>query len=387
MAAADPGGRALPDARIRRRRRLLAAAIAALLLCVAAACFLEAHARWRFGRIHATNPHVLRERTHTPEFSEAFDDDLWREKWFAYEPGKALHSKVGEQDYSVEINSHGFRSREVLVPKSAGTFRIVCVGASTTVEGFTNESTYPALLERRLNERYGAGRFEVVNGGVSGMRAADELRKLPAYLELQPDLLLEYNAINDLCWGVLSDLEKDAPTWRWWFWRSAFLRFHLDRPFQPSSEEMGRICRNTFLPSLRALHTRAGKRGVDVVFVSFLRPEAALLDGDERDFFQQNLRRRWGRWSASLASYTRLVDAYNRELAAQCAAIGAGFLDVLPGFDGGTEEFLDICHMTPRGIERKVERIFEALCAYLEQRHPGAVSATGTGATEPASRR
>src|SRR6185503_7892425 len=216
----------------------------------------------------------------------------------AYEPGKSLATTVDGERFEVTINSRGFRSREVELPKPPGKFRIVCIGASTTVEGATNDDTYPARLERALDDHFGTDVFEVVNAGVSGMRAEDELRKLPEYLALEPDLLLEYNGVNDLCWGVLSDLEKRAPRWRWWFWRSAFLRFHLDRPFQPSSREMARITRAIVAPSLRALYQGARARGVDVAFVTFLRPDPDGLPDEERDFFDQNLRRRWGRWSA-----------------------------------------------------------------------------------------
>jgi hypothetical protein len=46
------------------------------------------------------------------------------------------------------MNSFGFRSPEIEVPKPEGKFRIVCVGGSTTNAGRTNDTTYPALLEK-----------------------------------------------------------------------------------------------------------------------------------------------------------------------------------------------------------------------------------------------
>jgi len=138
---------------------------------------------------------------------------------------------------------------------------------------------------------------------------------------------------------------------------------------------MARRCRDIVLPSLRKLHEQATARGVDVAFLAFLRPDAAVLDADERDFFENDLRQRRGRWSASLASYSRLVDAYNRELERLSTEIGAGFLPIHAGFRAGAGEFQDICHLTEKGIERKVELVFEHLRAYLEQRHPEALPA------------
>jgi hypothetical protein len=95
---------------------------------------------------------------------------------------------------------------------------------------------------------------------------------------------------------------------------------------------------------------------------------------EERDFFDQNLRRRWGRWSASLDSYARMVDAYNWELAAMAAQLGSGFLRIDTGFPGTTAEFLDICHLTRTGIEEKTRRIARELIAYLEARHADAIA-------------
>jgi len=356
-------------ARLRMLGRWALGLLALCALAVAAAGLLEAGARWRFQEIARSNPYVLREQRLTPEFSEAFSDDLWREKWYAYVPGKAITTVVEGERYEVAINSRGFRSREVELPKPPGKFRIVCIGGSTTVEGSTNEDTYPARLERALNEHFGTDAFEVVNAGVSGMRAADELRKLPEYLALEPDLLLEYNGVNDLCWGVLAELEHRAPQWRWWFWRSVFLRFHIDRPFQPSTREMARLTRNTVLPSLRALYRQAHENGVDVAFVTFLRPSPEKLTSEEHDFFDQNLRRRWGRWSASFDSYARMVDAYDWELAAMAAELGAGFLRIDVGYPGTTAEFQDICHLTRAGIEEKTNRIARELIDYLGERH------------------
>src|SRR5215510_7946284 len=84
-----------------------------LVLAAVCAGLLELRARWRFGQIASSNPYVLREQHLTPEFSEAFSDDLWREKWFAYEPGKSLSASVDGEPFEVSINSRGFRSREV----------------------------------------------------------------------------------------------------------------------------------------------------------------------------------------------------------------------------------------------------------------------------------
>jgi len=101
------------------------------------------------------------------------------------------------------LNRHdrlGFRGREVEVDKAPGTYRIVCVGGSTT---YTTEVkdfrlSYPDQLERSLKERHGRADVEVINAGVGGWSSYEclidvELR----LLALHPDLLVVYHGIND----------------------------------------------------------------------------------------------------------------------------------------------------------------------------------------------
>jgi lysophospholipase L1-like esterase len=96
-------------------------------------------------------------------------------------------------------NALGFRGKEIEVPKPAGTYRIVCLGGSTTEGiGVSNEDTYPAQLERALaGHDVGGRRIEVVNAGFAGFGSQDlyyVLRNL--VLPLEPDLLVYYEVGN-----------------------------------------------------------------------------------------------------------------------------------------------------------------------------------------------
>ena len=102
----------------------------------------------------------------------------------------------------------GLRDDFVVIPKPKGLFRILCVGGSTTVAGWTNETTYPNLLEKRLKDSFPDVSSEVINCGVSGLNSNSELEKIGDYLALNPDLILEYNAVNDICWLYFPYLEK-----------------------------------------------------------------------------------------------------------------------------------------------------------------------------------
>jgi lysophospholipase L1-like esterase len=94
----------------------------------------------------------------------------------------------------------GLRGPEVAIPKPAGTYRIVCIGGSTTYTTVPADSdTYPAQLERILRERYGDAQVEVLNAGVGGWSSWECLIDLELrVIDLQPDLLVVYHGINDV---------------------------------------------------------------------------------------------------------------------------------------------------------------------------------------------
>lgn len=79
----------------------------------------------------------------------------------------------------VKINSAGLRDREYTVEKPKDTYRILCLGDSTTFGwGAHQDKTYPKLLEQKLNEKPFDGcprHFEVINTGVGNYNTAQEV--------------------------------------------------------------------------------------------------------------------------------------------------------------------------------------------------------------------
>ncbi len=96
-------------------------------------------------------------------------------------------------------NRLGYRGGEIAIPKPEGTFRIVAMGGSTTY-GFTPvDESYPAWLERTLQETYGYDRVEVINAGVHGYTSWNTLVNFATRIpELQPDLVIVYDGGNDV---------------------------------------------------------------------------------------------------------------------------------------------------------------------------------------------
>lgn len=97
-------------------------------------------------------------------------------------------------------NELGYRGSEIALPKPPGAYRIVSMGGSTTYStGTTEEESYPAFLESILRDDYGYNNVEVINAGVSGYTSWEVLSSFAfRVLELEPDMLIYYGALNDL---------------------------------------------------------------------------------------------------------------------------------------------------------------------------------------------
>lgn len=97
-------------------------------------------------------------------------------------------------------NALGFRGDDIALPKPDNTFRIVAMGGSTTYStGTAADESYPALLQSILRDEYGYTNVEVVNGGVMGYTSWEQLTNFAfRILELEPDMILLYLAVNDL---------------------------------------------------------------------------------------------------------------------------------------------------------------------------------------------
>jgi lysophospholipase L1-like esterase len=97
-------------------------------------------------------------------------------------------------------NALGFRGKEIITPKPADTFRIVCLGGSTTYTTAVEDAnlSYPAILETQLKER-GYKNIEVVNAGVGAYTSFESLVNFQfRVLDIEPDMVIVYHAVNDI---------------------------------------------------------------------------------------------------------------------------------------------------------------------------------------------
>jgi tetratricopeptide (TPR) repeat protein len=84
------------------------------------------------------------------------------------------------------------------INKSKNTYRIMCLGGSTTA-GFpyVHNATFPFQLKVRLQKILTGKNIEVINFGISAVNSYTVLDILPEALEQQPDLILIYMGHNE----------------------------------------------------------------------------------------------------------------------------------------------------------------------------------------------
>jgi lysophospholipase L1-like esterase len=116
--------------------------------------------------------------------------------YFKYPPNSTLHNHVPAP---ARINAHGFRGPDFELAKASGTFRIVCMGGSSTF-GYEDrdEGTYPFLLQRLFEQEPAPMQVEVINAGIAHMNTDHQVALLRGeVLDWDPDVLTIYLAYND----------------------------------------------------------------------------------------------------------------------------------------------------------------------------------------------
>ncbi len=104
------------------------------------------------------------------------------------------------REIPVRINAHGLRGPDFPLEKPAGVTRILVLGDSYAF-GYMlpEEESFPAILQRMLDGRYGPGRMQVINAGTPGYGMPRELDFLQHRgLKLAPDLVVLEASPSDI---------------------------------------------------------------------------------------------------------------------------------------------------------------------------------------------
>ena len=118
----------------------------------------------------------------------------------AYENSVITLIAPNQNHPTININSDGFRGPEIQEIKSEFHYRIFVIGGSTIfgAGSTSDETTIPALLQKRFNELEQDFDIEVINAGIVSANSISEKFYIENYLlEFNPDLLIIYDGWND----------------------------------------------------------------------------------------------------------------------------------------------------------------------------------------------
>lgn len=290
------------------------------------------------------------------------DDSPYLRPYLSFKPhgvAPAGTEYFGAQEF--RLNNFGFRDDDVETPKPKGLFRVVCVGASTTMEGPDNDFTYPELVQHFLKERFAGKRIEVVNAGIAGINTIGERARFADYLMMEPDAVILYNGVNDVCHIHFKTWSGEFSSWWKLLMRSNTIRTYLSPWMAPSLEKMRHAFEYGGHANLIAMAKYAKQCGVTPYICTFPHLDGPNLSEDERVYYERDARLNWTGRLFTLDTYLRAIGVWNDQLRETCAKEGVALIDLAANLTGGGQVFGDICHMKDYGIEQKARLVAVAL--------------------------
>jgi lysophospholipase L1-like esterase len=325
------------------------------------------------GRLHrAEVERYMREVMEPRDTSAILDREaIWQERYRSYRPNARLELSKDGETHTFSTNSLGFRTREFSSEKDPETLRVLCIGGSTTAQGRSNEETYPALLEKALRRRLPALRIEVLNLGISAVWSNHWLERQDFLFSLQPDVIVQYEGINDIAFVHLNAYGMAHP-WRRRLNRSLLLQALF--PFDPSALDAGF---DATLQRLVRMRRRAREHGAEYVTASFATPDPRRLSTLQRRYLDFDVTRLWGRalGMRRYSDFRRLLDRYNERFERRMEQAGIAWVPLhrtltSPGL------FSDACHLSGEGTARLADALLPLVASAVERRSAARAAAS-----------
>ncbi|HET9218281.1 MAG TPA: GDSL-type esterase/lipase family protein [Terriglobia bacterium] len=281
----------------------------------------------------------------------------------------------------IKINSLGFRGEEISREKPPGTFRIVCLGASTTFssEVSSNQKTWTHQLQEKLRAAFPGRPIEVVNAAVGGYVAADNLKRLKHHvLPLDPDLVIYYEANNEIVKdtqalaierGLLAPGGGRQPSWVTSLSKVS-LMFDLAyknlaiiaRSRDDSTAKIDKIPKNLperFIGTLDEMRAMLAERKVPLVLSTFVvkyrrdQDRATQIANADVAFYYMP-------WM-SIDGMLDAMDRYNQAIMDYGKRVGLATIDDRQAIPADSEHFTDCMHLADKGNEAMAERFYRGL--------------------------
>jgi lysophospholipase L1-like esterase len=284
----------------------------------------------------------------------------------------------GHEVGAIRVNSLGFRSPELEIPKPEGRLRIAFLGGSTTfcAEASTQAMAWPNLVVAGLRARSPELEIDFVNAGAAGYSTRESLLNLEHRVApLQPDVIVIYHGTNDLTQDSralaaeegLYDPDDTEASWLSRYWLTWYLieknlRYRT-RQSDREGEELLHLDPRELAPPFRerltTLITQAQAVAPIVCVVTFsIRGRADQSPAELRAGMASSL------YYMPFLSIDDLLAGFaeiNRVIREVAATTGALLVEGEESIPGDGVHFNDSVHLLDPGLELQAKRVLEAL--------------------------
>jgi lysophospholipase L1-like esterase len=264
------------------------------------------------------------------------------------------------------------------IPKPPHVFRILCLGGSTT-KGELSTEPYPALLEKMLSARYPGSTIEVVNGGHFFYTTQHSIIEYLFDLkELEPDVIIFFEAINDLMASFTSPpyssspYRKDYGHFLGWIgglrYQKSFEQFlaqffymDLRRPIPKPISFTDFKSRHSFARNVETIIEIAKWSGITLVLSNqahcFSNENTNDVDflGFQKYFLIDNKN------YADEKSWYAAMELFNKTIQDTANKYSIPFVNQEEAFRGKRSLFTDSVHMTTEGNRIKAQLFFDTI--------------------------
>jgi lysophospholipase L1-like esterase len=276
-------------------------------------------------------------------------------------------------------------------PERPDTIRVLTLGGSTTYgTRLERNQTYPAVLEKLLNDRYPDTHFEVFNAGVPWHTSMHSLlRYVALYATWKPDVVIVMHAFNDIFqtsegkltsgsfrgdyghfFGALGqrvnpkdEFADDVHRWvvNNWFARTWYSDF-FPRKAAPQKNQVDLYrALPHFHRNLHELIKRAQDDGAQVVLLTQPSLYRDKLSQEERETLFYDYYYRDYALIPTIQEQSSAMDAFNQITRETAKSGGVHLVDLEQDIPKNPEYMYDDVHYTIRGAEQVARKVFAGL--------------------------
>ncbi len=284
---------------------------------------------------------------------------------YSLSPNETIVTHVG----TVHTNQWGNRGPDQTYDKPPGVIRILTLGGSTTFCPYASDDlkTWPAQLERLLNERLGRRAVEVVNYAAAGYNSADIVSTFSLRaIDRNPDIVIFHEAWNDIGAAIVGEVQSDYTNRRkagshakqgWWFNLAivrtyVVLKGRLAKAQRPEGKADGITPRavEIYERNVESLVLLAKPRGITPVLLTY----ATRLPPDDDPDWAAHMPPREKlalQYEFTPAGVRAAFKAYNDAVRRVAARQGVPLIDMANLYPREAANWVDFAHKSDAGLE------------------------------------